>query len=73
MIDTHSSPGQNGSSAQRGLYNELKTTHCSTVSEQKFQITHPFHPLHGRQYELIDMRCTWGEDRVYYYDPRKSS
>jgi len=31
-------------------------------------VTHPFHPLRGRQYELVDRRRTWGEDRVYYQD-----
>jgi hypothetical protein len=31
-------------------------------------VTHPFHPLHGREYEVADRRTTWGEDRVYFYD-----
>jgi Family of unknown function (DUF5372) len=30
-------------------------------------VTHPFHPLSGQEFELIDRRLTWGEDRVYYY------
>jgi hypothetical protein len=38
----------------------------STAS--RFRITHPFHPLVGREYELVLRRCTWGEDRVFYYD-----
>lgn len=32
------------------------------------RVTHPFHPLHGREFELVDRRTTWGEDRVYYQD-----
>lgn len=32
------------------------------------RVTHPFHPLHGREFELVDRRRTWGEDRIYYYD-----
>ncbi|HVZ35834.1 MAG TPA: DUF5372 family protein [Polyangiaceae bacterium] len=31
-------------------------------------MTHPFHPLRGREFELVDRRRTWGEDRVYYQD-----
>lgn len=32
------------------------------------RVTHPFHPLRGREFELVDRRTTWGEDRVYYKD-----
>ena len=35
---------------------------------ETFQITHPFHPLSGRIFELITRRCNWGEERVYYHD-----
>jgi hypothetical protein len=35
---------------------------------QFFEITHEFHPLLGKVYELVDRRRTWGEDRVYYHD-----
>jgi uncharacterized protein DUF5372 len=35
------------------------------------RVTHPFHPLHGRKFELVDRRQTWGEDRVYYRDGRE--
>jgi hypothetical protein len=31
-------------------------------------VTHPFHPLRGREFELADRRRTWGEDRVYFLD-----
>ena len=31
-------------------------------------MTHPFHPWHGREFELLDRRRAWGEDRVYFYD-----
>ena len=34
-------------------------------------MTHPFHPLRGRRFELVDRRRTWGEDRVYYQDGGK--
>ena len=31
-------------------------------------MTHPFHPLRGREYDLIDYRHFWSEDRVVYVD-----
>ena len=35
----------------------------------RFRINHPFHPLYGVEYELVTRKLTWGEDRVFYYDP----
>ena len=32
------------------------------------RVTHPYHPLCGRQYQLITHRKNWGEDRVYFED-----
>jgi hypothetical protein len=31
-------------------------------------VTHPFHPLCGREFELVTYRQNWGEDRVYFHD-----
>lgn len=31
-------------------------------------MTHPFHPLKGREFVLVTYRHNWGEDRVYFYD-----
>jgi hypothetical protein len=31
-------------------------------------VTHPFHPLFGREYELVGIRRLWGEARVYFED-----
>ncbi|MGH8219072.1 MAG: DUF5372 family protein, partial [Steroidobacteraceae bacterium] len=28
---------------------------------QLFRVTHPFHPLLGREFALADRRNTWGE------------
>jgi len=39
-----------------------------TEQTQVFTVTHPFHPLNGQQFALVDERMTWGEDRVYFYD-----
>lgn len=35
---------------------------------ETFQVTHPFHPLSGKVFELVTHRCNWGEERVYYHD-----
>ena len=32
------------------------------------RITHPFHPLHGREFVLVERRSAWGEERVYFHD-----
>jgi hypothetical protein len=32
------------------------------------RVTHPFHPLAGREFEFIEHRLNWGEDRVYLRD-----
>ncbi|HME69528.1 MAG TPA: DUF5372 family protein [Myxococcota bacterium] len=29
---------------------------------------HPFHPLFGREFELLTYRHNWGEDRVFFHD-----
>jgi Family of unknown function (DUF5372) len=31
-------------------------------------VIHPFHPLFGQEFELIEYRKNWGEDRVYFLD-----
>jgi hypothetical protein len=28
------------------------------------RVTHPFHPWHGREFEFVDRRLAWDEDRV---------
>lgn len=31
-------------------------------------MTHPFHPLCGREFEFVARRNNWGEDRVCFHD-----
>jgi hypothetical protein len=33
------------------------------------RISHPFHPLFGREIDAIERRSQWGEDRIFYRDP----
>ena len=30
-------------------------------------MTHPFHPWAGREFDLVGVRQTWGEDRVFFF------
>jgi hypothetical protein len=32
------------------------------------RVTHPFHPLYGRDFEFVAHRHNWGEDRVHLHD-----
>jgi hypothetical protein len=32
------------------------------------RVTHRFHPLAGRDFEFVEHRQNWGEDRVYLRD-----
>lgn len=32
------------------------------------RVTHPFHPLSGREFDLAFRRKAWGEDRVFFFD-----
>ena len=34
------------------------------------RVTHPFHPLFGRELDVVVHRHNWGEDRVYFLDGR---
>lgn len=38
------------------------------AERRRFRVTHPFHPLLGCEYDLIQYRHFWGEDRVVYVD-----
>jgi len=31
-------------------------------------VTHPFHPLFGRKFDLIDYTIGWGDGRVFFHN-----
>jgi hypothetical protein len=33
-------------------------------------VIHPFHPLHGREFNLLAHRHHWSEDRAFFIDDR---
>lgn len=34
-----------------------------------FTVTHPFHPLSGKRFDLVGYAHTWGEHRVFFRKP----
>ncbi len=36
------------------------------------RITHPFHPLCGREYLLIEYRRSWGREHAVFYDENEN-
>jgi hypothetical protein len=34
------------------------------------RVTHPFHPLHGQELDVLAQRVQWGESRVFYRNPQ---
>ncbi len=48
--------------------NRSSTTANRNIPPRTFRITHPFHPRYQQEFELVDQRCNWGEDRVYFHD-----
>lgn len=45
----------------------LSTTPEGNRPPETFRITHPFHPLYGREFVLVLYRHNWGEDRVFFH------
>src|ERR1700722_7409325 len=43
------------------------------VNNSKFQVTHPFHPLYGRQFEEEGRPSRWGEERVWFRSGRNGA
>jgi hypothetical protein len=35
---------------------------------RRVRITHPFHPLSGKQFDLVEHRCIFSESYVYFHD-----
>jgi hypothetical protein len=49
-------------------WTQPSTAHDADVEQRGFYVCHPFHPLYGCWFELVNYRRNWGEDRVYYHD-----
>jgi hypothetical protein len=47
----------------------VSTTPCGG-SRKTFKVTHPFIPQYNDEYEFIDRRFTWGQDRVVFLNKK---
>ena len=57
-----------GSIALFSLWRIQSTTVNTAGTGETFRITHPYHPLYGREYKLITYWHGWGSHRVYFHD-----
>jgi len=44
------------------------TAPVSDAGSRRFQVTHPYHPLHLQEFELVLHAQNWHEDRVWFHD-----
>ena len=53
-------------------YNGPSTAPNSSDKHRRVRITHPFHPLCGKQFDLVEHKCIFGESYLSFYDPQVS-
>ena len=56
---------------QKHSHKQSTTPHAK--GRKKFKVTHPFIPQYGTEYEYVDRRLNWGQDRVVYLDKNGDS
>ena len=55
---------------RRSLGRRLLTAPDGDDAGRRFRVTHRFHPLYGREYELLERGRYWGAERVFWEDER---
>ena len=50
------------------MHSHRHSTTPHTKGRKTFKITHPFIPQCGLEYEYVDRRLSWGQERVVYFD-----
>lgn len=48
-------------------FNDLSIAPTAAEDCRRIRITHPFHPLTGKQFELVEHRCIFAESYVYFH------
>ncbi len=48
----------------------MSTTPDTERKPRRFLVTHPFHPLFKREFDLLEYRHCWGEERVFYLEEK---
>ena len=51
-------------------WSKSPTVPIRDLQAETFLVTHPYHPLLGKQFELVNYTFCWGEARVYFHDDR---
>jgi hypothetical protein len=59
---------RSGYTFPRTHWTQSSTTPPPSLEEGIFTVTHPFHPLYGQQFEVLNYRHNWGEYRVTFYE-----
>ncbi len=54
-------------------HSHRQSTTSYAKGRKTFKITHPFIPQYGIEYEYVDRRLNWGQDRVVYFDKNGDS
>ena len=49
-------------------FNDLSIAPNSRKESCRLRITHPFHPLKDKQFDLVEHRCIYAESYVYFHD-----
>ena len=53
---------------RRTHWSPQTTAPVSDAGSRRFQVTHPYHPLHLQEFELVLHAQNWHEDRVWFHD-----
>lgn len=71
-VQIRTSPGTRSAryvpSARRTRWTMPSNAPDGMIDTDLFGVTHPFHPLFGREFEFVHHRRNWGEDRLYFRD-----
>ena len=51
-----------------GFLNGLSIAPLTAEGSRRFRITHPFHPLSGKQFDLVEHRCIFAQSYLYFHD-----
>ena len=49
---------------------QRRTTPRHRCEPRLFQVTHPFHPHSGQEFELLEVRGPRGHERVFFHDDK---
>jgi hypothetical protein len=54
-------------------HSQGQSTTPHAKGRKTFKVTHTFIPQYGTEYEYVDRRLNWGQDRVVYLDKNGNS